>query len=67
VDKGKGFPSWGSPHQNPVKGFGGGFFFFLTVLRLKLRVFTLRHSTSPVFVKGFFEIGFHRTICPDWL
>jgi hypothetical protein len=28
-------------------------FFFFAVLGLKLRVFTLSHSTSPSFVKGF--------------
>jgi hypothetical protein len=32
------------------------FFFFLTVLGLELRVFTLSHSTSPFFVMGFYEI-----------
>jgi hypothetical protein len=33
------------------------FFFFLAVLGFGLRAYTLSHSTSPVFVKGFFEIG----------
>jgi hypothetical protein len=28
-------------------------FFFSSVLGLELRVFTLSHSTSPIFVKGF--------------
>jgi hypothetical protein len=25
------------------------------------------HSTSPIFVKGVFEIGSHGTICLGWL
>jgi hypothetical protein len=29
------------------------FFFFFAVLRLELRAYTLSHSTSPIFVKGF--------------
>jgi hypothetical protein len=29
------------------------FSFFLVVLGLELRAFTLSHSTSPIFVKGF--------------
>jgi hypothetical protein len=29
------------------------FFFFLVVLGLELRVFTLSHFTSPIFVKSF--------------
>jgi hypothetical protein len=29
------------------------YFFFFVVLRLELRAFTLSHSTSPIFVKGF--------------
>jgi hypothetical protein len=29
------------------------------VLGLELRAFTLSHSTSPVFVKGVFQIGSH--------
>jgi ABC-type uncharacterized transport system permease subunit len=29
------------------------FFFFLAVLGFELRAFTLNHSTSPIFVKGF--------------
>jgi hypothetical protein len=33
--------------------------FFFAVLRLELRAYTLSHSTSPIFVKGFFEIGSH--------
>jgi hypothetical protein len=38
------------------------FLFFLcvcVVLEFELRASTLSHSTSPIFVKGFFEIGFH--------
>jgi hypothetical protein len=31
----------------------GVLFFFLAVLGLELRAFTLSHSTSPFFVKGF--------------
>jgi hypothetical protein len=30
---------------------------FFKVLGFELRAFTLSHSTSPIFVKGFFEIG----------
>jgi hypothetical protein len=33
------------------------FFFFFAVLGLELRAFTLSHSTSPIFVIRFFEIG----------
>jgi hypothetical protein len=29
------------------------FFFFFAVLGLELRPFTLSHSTSPIFMKGF--------------
>jgi hypothetical protein len=32
---------------------------FFSVLGLELRAFTLSHSTSPIFVKVFFEIGSH--------
>jgi hypothetical protein len=35
------------------------FFFFFAVLELELRAFALSQSTSPIFVKGFFEIGSH--------
>jgi hypothetical protein len=31
--------------------------FFLVVLGFELRAYTLSHSTSPFFLKGFFEIG----------
>jgi hypothetical protein len=36
---------------------GKTFFFFLVVLGLELRTFTLSHSTSPIFVKGFSRQG----------
>jgi hypothetical protein len=41
------------------------FFCFFSVLGLELRAFTLSHSTSPIFVIGFFE-RVSRTICPGW-
>jgi hypothetical protein len=33
------------------------FFLLFAVLGLELKAYTLSHSTSPFFVKGFFEIG----------
>jgi hypothetical protein len=30
-----------------------GLFFFFSVLGLELKAFTLSHSTSPIFMKGF--------------
>jgi hypothetical protein len=30
------------------------------VLGFELKAFTLSHSTSPIFVKGFFKIGSHK-------
>jgi hypothetical protein len=33
---------------------------FFAVLEFELRAFTLSHSTSPFFVKGFFEIRSHK-------
>jgi hypothetical protein len=39
--------------------FSSSFFFFLAVLGLELRAYTLSHSTSPFLVMGFFEIGSH--------
>jgi hypothetical protein len=30
-------------------------FFFFSVLGLELMAFTLSHSTSPIFVKGFYR------------
>jgi hypothetical protein len=32
-------------------------FFVCVLLGFELRAFTLSHSTSPIFVMGFFEIG----------
>jgi hypothetical protein len=32
-------------------------FFCFAVLGFELRTYTLGHSTSPIFVMGFFEIG----------
>jgi hypothetical protein len=43
------------------------FFFFFAVLRLELGAFTLSHSTNPIFVKHFIEIGSQGTIFPGWL
>jgi hypothetical protein len=45
--------------EYPLKKVSGtlAFFFFFPVLELELRAFTLSHSTSPIFVKSFFEIG----------
>jgi hypothetical protein len=34
------------------------FFYFLAVLGLEVKAYTLSHSTNPFFVMGFFEIGF---------
>jgi hypothetical protein len=31
--------------------------FFFLLLGFELRAYTLSHSTSPIFVMGFFEIG----------
>jgi hypothetical protein len=36
------------------------FFFFLVVLGLELRAYTLSHSTQPIFVMEFFELGSHK-------
>jgi hypothetical protein len=35
------------------------FFFFFTVLGFELRAYTSSHSTTPFFVKDFFETGSH--------
>jgi hypothetical protein len=43
------------------------FFFFLLVLGLKLRAYTLSHSTSPCFCDGFFQDRVLRTVCPVWI
>jgi hypothetical protein len=40
---------------------------FFVVLGFELRAYTLSHSTTQFFVKSFFKIGSHRTICPGWL
>jgi hypothetical protein len=42
-------------------------FFFFCGTGLELRVLTLSHSTSPVFVMGFFQDRVSQTICPGWL
>jgi hypothetical protein len=34
-------------------------FFFFLVLGFEFRAYILSHSTSPIFVKGVFEIGSH--------
>jgi hypothetical protein len=39
------------------KGFFWGFF---AELVFELKAYTLSHSTIPIFVKGFFEIGSHK-------
>jgi hypothetical protein len=41
--------------------------FFLVVLGLELRVYTLRHPTTPFFCGGFFRDRVLQTICPGWL
>jgi hypothetical protein len=46
---------------------GGNLFFFFVVLELELRTSTLRHSTSPFFVMGFFQDRVLWTICSGWL
>jgi hypothetical protein len=33
----------------------------------ELRAYTLSHSTSPIFVKGFFKIKFHKLFYLGWL
>jgi hypothetical protein len=42
-------------------------FSVFVVLGLELRDFTLSHSTSPIFVMGFFSDRVSRTICLGWL
>jgi hypothetical protein len=37
------------------------------VLELELRAYTLKPLHQPYFCEGFFKIGFHGTICLDWL
>jgi hypothetical protein len=41
-----------SPHNSLKRSF-------FVALRFELRTYTLNHSTSPIFVMGFFEIGSH--------
>jgi hypothetical protein len=43
------------------------FLFFFLALRLERRAYTLRHSTSPIFVMGIFEIGSHELFAQGWL
>jgi hypothetical protein len=40
---------------------------FFSVLGLELRVYTLSHSTSPIFCDGFFRDRVSWTISPGWL
>jgi hypothetical protein len=42
-------------------------YLFFAVLGLELRAYTLRHSTSPIFVKVFFKIGSHELFPPSLL
>jgi hypothetical protein len=42
----------------PNSEFRRSEFFFVAVVGLELRAFTLRHTTSPIFVKGFSRQGF---------
>jgi hypothetical protein len=51
---------------NLLVAFNSGFFFF-AVLGVELRAFTLSHSTSPFFVKVFFEIGSYELFARYWL
>jgi hypothetical protein len=41
--------------------------FFFVVLGFELRAYTLSHSISPFFVKGFFQDRVSRAICLGWL
>jgi hypothetical protein len=50
-------PALGRQRQEDFIVKTGLFFFFLAVLGLELRAFTLSHSTSPIFVKGFSRQG----------
>jgi hypothetical protein len=43
------------------------FFFLFAVLGLKPRTYTSKHSTNPLFMMGFFEIGSHDLFAQDWL
>jgi hypothetical protein len=42
-------------------------FFFFSVLGREFRAYTFSHSTSSIFVQGFFKIGSRGTICLHWL
>jgi hypothetical protein len=42
-------------------------FFFFVVLEFELRAYTLSHSTSPFFVKGFSIQGLLELFAPGWL
>jgi hypothetical protein len=54
------FSTWSISYQFQATGkVHSTSFFFFVVLGLELRAFTLNHSTSPTFCKGFFEIGSH--------
>jgi hypothetical protein len=55
------------PGSMPGKWRHTFFFFSLVVLGLELRAFTLSHSTSPIFVMGFFEIGSLELFAQGWL
>jgi hypothetical protein len=55
------------PHKKQLSSISQAFFYF-AVLGLEFRVYTLSHSASPFFVKGFFRIGSQeRTISLQWL
>jgi hypothetical protein len=40
--------------------------FFFVVLRFELRTFTLSHSTSLIFVMGFFQVGSWELFALGW-
>jgi hypothetical protein len=58
-------------HSHPyLRNLGlavNSFFFFFCGTGVELRVFTLSHSTSTFFVKGFFEVGSRELFAPGWL
>jgi hypothetical protein len=56
-------------HGHPVRVLKGISLltFFFEVLGYELRAYTLTHSTSPIFVMGFFQDRVLQTICPGWL
>jgi hypothetical protein len=49
------------------KAFLKPILFFPVVLGLKLRAYTLSHSTSPIFCEGFFQNRVSGTFCLGWL